>query len=158
MVQLLLLSRSVSTPKGCHQAVVECLPLRLSGCLLPRTSEYSSSTQFLNNGKEEGRGLLDASAFRLPPFSGRGASHATLVDDHATLVDDHATLVDDEGTAILAFELPALDPLDQRCLERGMGASPGVGALPHQRMARALYLHQYLLRHLLRRESESLIE
>src|SRR5215207_4982856 len=43
MVQLLLPSRRVSTLKGCHHAVVECLPLRLSGCLLPRTSQNSSS-------------------------------------------------------------------------------------------------------------------
>ena len=39
----------------------------------------------------------------------------------------HATPVNDEGTARVAVESPALDPLDQRCLERGMGASRSPG-------------------------------
>ena len=33
----------------------------------------------------------------------------------------HATLVDDEETVRLVVESLLLDPLDQRCLERGMG-------------------------------------
>src|SRR5215208_1322888 len=53
MVQLLLPSRSVSVLNGCHHAVVECLPLRLTDCLLPRTSENSiSSTHFVNKGEK----------------------------------------------------------------------------------------------------------
>jgi CRP/FNR family transcriptional regulator, cyclic AMP receptor protein len=29
------------TPKGCRHAVVECLPLRLIGCLLPRMADVA---------------------------------------------------------------------------------------------------------------------
>src|SRR5215217_7229262 len=118
------------------------IPLTDARRELPRTPLPRTP---VNKGKEEGQGLLDAPALRLILSSGRGARHATLVDD--------------ERTAIVALELAVLDPIDQRCLERGMGASPGGGALPHQHVARALYLHQHLLRHLLRRERrQSLIE
>src|SRR5215218_5504814 len=40
----------VSTPKGCQHDLVECLPLRLSGCLLPRTSENSTSETVWKSG------------------------------------------------------------------------------------------------------------
>src|SRR5215216_628120 len=95
-------------------------------------------------------------------ISGGGASHATLVDD--------------EGTVLGVVEFLVRDPFFQRCLERRMRASPGGGpvvgrrprggratlpgaALPQQCVARALYLHQHLVRRLLRRESriESII-
>jgi hypothetical protein len=49
-------SRRVSTLRGCCYAVVEGLPLRPMGRLLPRTSENSSSRTFVNKGKEEGPG------------------------------------------------------------------------------------------------------
>src|SRR5918998_774244 len=65
---------------------------------------------------------------------------------------------DGEGTVRMAFVGPALDPLDQRCLERVMGrpaTRPGA-ALPRQCVARAPYLHQNLVRH--RRRREILIE
>ena len=45
-------------------------------------------------------------------------------------------------------ESPVHDPADQRILEREMGrrATRRVTALPHHRVARALYLHQHLVR------------
>src|SRR5215204_3134481 len=66
MVQLLLPSRSVSTPTGCHHAVVECLLLRLSGRLLPRTSENSYFPRTPMN-----KGLEPPSAGYMEPLWGR---------------------------------------------------------------------------------------
>src|SRR5215203_5888139 len=61
----------------------------------------------------------------------------------------HAAPVDVEETARGAVvESPALDPLDQRFLERDIVrcATRPVAALPLQYVARAVYLHQHLLR------------
>src|SRR5215210_5965004 len=60
----------------------------------------------------------------------------------------HAAPVDVEETARGAVvESPALDPLDQRFLERDIVrcATRPVAALPLQYVARAVYLHQHLL-------------
>jgi hypothetical protein len=45
-VQLLLPSRRVLMEKRCHHVVIECLPLRMLGCLLPRTSENPQNANF----------------------------------------------------------------------------------------------------------------
>jgi hypothetical protein len=61
--QRTLLGRGVSTPKWCRQAAFECPESSLVGRLLRRTSENSSSTQFVNEDlKKEGPGLLGAPA------------------------------------------------------------------------------------------------
>src|SRR5215217_3439861 len=52
MAQRMARSCRVSTPKGCYYTVVGCLPLRPTGCLLPRTSENSSS-ETVRKGSEE---------------------------------------------------------------------------------------------------------
>src|SRR5215204_2164787 len=77
-------------------------------------------------------------------------SRILSLQTHRSLLYHLATFLDEEGTTLVALVPPALDPLDQCILERGMSA------LPRQRMARALYLHQHLLRH--RRLREILIE
>jgi hypothetical protein len=48
-------SRRVSTLEGGHHAIVGCLPQRLRGCLLHRTSENLSSTTFVYKGKRRAR-------------------------------------------------------------------------------------------------------
>src|SRR5215203_6203307 len=73
----------------------------------------------------------------------------------------HAAPADVEGTARGAVvESPALDPLDQRFLERNIvrRAIRPVAALPLQYVARALYLHQHLVRPRRRRGRETVIE
>src|SRR5215203_6065870 len=45
-VQLLLPSRRVLMEKRCHHVVIECLPLRMLGCLLPRTSQNPQKAKF----------------------------------------------------------------------------------------------------------------
>src|SRR5215208_582684 len=45
-VQLLLPSCRVLMEKRCHHVLFECWPLRLLGCLLPRTSENTQNAKF----------------------------------------------------------------------------------------------------------------
>jgi hypothetical protein len=45
-VQLLLPSCRVLMEKRCHHVLFECLPLRLLGCMLPRTSENPQNANF----------------------------------------------------------------------------------------------------------------
>ena len=45
-MHLLLPSRRVLMEKRCHHVVIECLPLRMLGCLLPRTSENAQKAKF----------------------------------------------------------------------------------------------------------------
>ena len=81
-----------------HRAVVECLPPRPMGCLLPRTSDNSCSTTFVSKGKNR----KDRSVVSAPVLP--------AVEEKALLLGDRAPHQGDRP-----------NPADHQCQGGGQG-------------------------------------